>query len=263
MAIAQIEAGYENVIATCPTCSARAVYNRASDLGHFRPVANQRVACPVQACGATFDIGGDLINPGHEMLLHDCWGFFREKRYMQAVLSATTAYELFFAHFLRVQLVYRPNGSDATPIDDDVAWLNASAALLLARTQHQPFENMRRLFLRVAASPRPASRRAAEALIAGIAKRPQKVERAELEKLAEVGLKTLLLRVCDASIANLRNDVVHKRAYRPTRDEAEVAITAAYETIHALGRHFNILGDNYHLNEDPAEYCGDGDRTPT
>ncbi|WP_437732099.1 hypothetical protein [Sorangium sp. So ce1335] len=247
---ADIDPTYENIAATCPSCMQRNVYNRASDIGHFRAISNHRVVCLNNECGAPFDVVGDLINPGHEMLLLDSWSFFREKRYIQAVLSAATAYELFFAHFLRVELLFRPNQRDPDFFADEIRWLNDHAQLLVKRTQRHGFEDMRRLFLRVALDRHSlTSRAAAASYIAGLPKKPSAVKRGEIETLANLERRKLLLDVFGAEIAQLRNKVVHKDALRPSREKTEQAISNAYKTIFAIGAHFGIGDTDYHLNE--------------
>ncbi|WP_437276050.1 hypothetical protein WME90_33035 [Sorangium sp. So ce375] len=247
---ADIKPTYENISAICPSCKQHNVYNRASDIGHFRAISNYRVICLNGECGAFFYVVGDLINPGHEMLLLDSWSFFREKRYIQAVLSAATAYEFFFAHFLRVELLFRPNLRDIDFSVDEIQWLNDHAQLLIKKTQRHAFEDMRRLFLRVALDRHKLTSRAAAAgYIAGLPKKPGAVLRREVESIANLNRSKLLLRVVEAEIAQLRNKVVHKDALRPTRENTEQAITNAYETIFALGTHFKIGDTDYHLNE--------------
>ena len=247
-------AGYENVAAACPKCGTRNVYNRAADIGHFRPIANATVTCESMSCGATFDICGDLVNSAPEMLALDACEFLREKRHMQAVLSATTAFEHFFNHFLRVELVYRPTLRDLTTVRDDMDWLNAAAARLRDKTARFTFEPMRRIFLRAAVDEaRPATLAAAEAYIAGIPDRPKEVPRAVLERLPDGAHRTLLFRVHSATIAKLRNNIVHKTAYRPGLDETRAAVHDAYETIFGLSTHFAFGDDDYHLNESLEE----------
>jgi hypothetical protein len=253
-ASAEMEAGYENLVAVCPRCGARNVYNRASDIGHFSSIANMLVACEKKACRASFSIYGDLVNPAHEMMLLDATAFLHEKRCIQAVLSATTAYELFFSHFLRVELVYRASTRDRTSSEDRITWMNTALAALKSATERLTFEGMRRLFLRTALEDfRPSALADADAYISGIPKGPPKPPRVELESLEEPERRELLLRVHDTQIARLRNDVVHKSAYRPRIEQASSAVGDAERTIFLLGQHYNLASDNYHLNESPDD----------
>ncbi len=256
----ELETSYENVVALCPKCTRRNVYNRASDIGHLRAIDNQGVVCQDDDCGAHFDIYGDFINAPYEILLLDSRTFLKEKRYMQAVLSATTAYELFFIHFLRVQLLYRPlrrhNDSDS---DSDVdEWFNAIASSLHDETIRLTFCPMRNLFLHVAIDQKRLETLAmAEEYIKVIcndkikAIKSRRMEdiRAEIKCLPDAPPRSLLLRVCDTNIADLRNGVVHKTAYRPSLSETKAAVEDVSQTLFQLSEHFRLKNDDYHLNE--------------
>jgi len=247
-----LEVGYENVVAACPRCTTRNVYNRAEDIGSFRAITNRRVSCA--ACQAEFEICGDLVNPAFETLLLDSCDFLREKRHMQAVLSATTAYELFFSHVLRVELVYRPSRRDHVTERDDIAWLEATATSLRDKTARCTFAPMRRIFLRLAIDgTRPATLSDAEACIANIQAKPPVLDRAEIEQRTDDPFRKLLLAVHDATIADLRNNIVHKTAYRPALSETKAAVDDAYHTIFGLSHHFGLQSDDYHLNEPPDQ----------
>jgi hypothetical protein len=89
----------------------------------------------------------------------------------------------------------------------------------------------------------------AEAYIVGIPERPPKVVQVEIERVTDDALRELLLRVHDAKIADLRNDIVHKTAHRPTLSETRSAVHDAYQTIFRLSSHYNLGNDDYHLNE--------------
>lgn len=251
---AYIEAGYEKITATCPKCGARNVYNRATDIGHFRPISNWPVVCENSQCHAVFDVIGDLINPSYEMLLLDACDLLREKSYTEAVLKATTAYEMFFSHYLRVEFVYRASTRDRTSDRDSVDWMTSATQLLRNATERHTFKPMRWVFLRAAVdNPHPATIAAAEAYIRSIPRRPAEVPRSDIEALQDQNLRSLLLHVLDSSIDDLRNDIVHKTAYRPTLDETKAAVDDAYITIFRLGQHYGLGNDNFHLNESPQD----------
>lgn len=179
---------------------------------------------------------------------------------MQAVLSATTAYELFFIHFLRVQLLYRPlcrhNDSDS----DVGKSFNKTASFLHNETNFLTFYSMRNLFLRVAVDQERLETLAmAKEYIEFICnkdnikaiKSPSMKDKiqAEIQCLSDEPRRSLLLRVCDTNIADLRNDVVHKTAYRPSLNETKAAVEEVFQTLFPLSEHFRLKNDDYHLNE--------------
>ena len=101
---------YENFVAECPWCRRESIFNRASDLKTFEPIAGRDVSCLNAACGKLFRILGDSVNSPHEMLIFDCYELLDRKHYMNAVLSLAQAYETFFSLFFRVE--YKPFGAD-------------------------------------------------------------------------------------------------------------------------------------------------------
>jgi hypothetical protein len=55
------------------------------------------------------------------------------------------------------------------------------------------------------------------------------------------------LKKCDVS--DLRNDVVHKKGYRPTIDEVESAIQETTSILYALNRHLGQPTDSIYFYE--------------
>jgi hypothetical protein len=240
-----IDPTYENAMATCPACQARNIYNRRSDLKTLRPVDRASVTC--ESCGAAFAIGSDLINPAHKMLLLDCRPFFERKQYMQMVLGIAQAYEVFFNHFLHVRLVYRP-GRDATPEE-----LNELSERLYKKVKKLTFDPMRKVFLRLVLDGKDPQN-AADArtfidAIPGEAKPVPAVPRPDIEAVANDRLRPLLLGMLDANINSLRNKVVHKDAYRPTRDESWSAYEDACRVLFGLTAALRIRGSaEFYIN---------------
>src|SRR5207248_2223257 len=88
-----IESTYENIYADCPHCGYQNIFNRASDLKTFEPIAGRDVACTNSDCRRPFRIVSDRINPAHQALLFDCADMLRRKQYMQCVLAVAQSYE--------------------------------------------------------------------------------------------------------------------------------------------------------------------------
>lgn len=217
--LVDIEASYESATAICPKCGARNTFNRASDIDHFRAIDGLDVACQDERCAAPFRIGCDLVNSAHEMLVFDSYEFFRAKRYMQAVLSACTAFEVFFLQFVRVTLVFRPAAyARGEHNEDDLDWLNDAIVRVEERTRPFTYGPLRQLFLGLVIDDVvPRSLVDADAAIAALPKSPPRVDRARLEEIDDSARRELLLRVHDSALGEVRNKVVHKSAYRPPR----------------------------------------------
>lgn len=237
----KMEPTYENFIADCPNCGMKNTFNRASDLQTFKPIGFRAVIC--QVCKRPFNINNDAINAAHEMLLFGCFAFIERKEYMQCVLSVAQAYEVFFSHFMHVQLIYRAYAHDGS---DDLPHLNRLRQQLYARVHQFTFGPMRRLVLRlVVDAVAPVSLAAAEVAIAALPKRPQDVLRQDIEAIPDDTLRALLLRLLDADVNKLRNRVVHKDAHRPTREEATHAHDEAREILHGLTARLRLGYDAY------------------
>jgi hypothetical protein len=148
------DANYENIHVLCSKCNRLNIYNRVTDIGHIGLISSASVICGDPKCKNNFRIIGDSVNTVHEMLLFDSFSFLKEKRYVQAVLSATTAYESFFLHFLRVELFYRPfrreekyrEENDEDPVsENDYSCIITN---LNQKIERHTFEAMRKIFLK-------------------------------------------------------------------------------------------------------------------
>jgi hypothetical protein len=217
MIVAHIESTYENVYTECPGCGYRNIFNRASDLKTFEPIAGLDVRCEKAGCMSAFRIVSDRINPAHQSLLFDCADLLARKQYMQCVFAVAQSYEVFFNHFLHVQLIFRPFAGEDT---HDVDELNDVSNQLYEAVQGFTFEPMRSLFLDLVArdvtfSTLTNSKGSIKALpnSALAIKKPTK---AVVQSVTDDRLRDLLVALYDAKIPQLRNRVVHKDAYRPT-----------------------------------------------
>ena len=236
-----VDSTYENVTAPCPQCAVRNVYNRESDLRNLRPVVRASVAC--EACKQAFAICGDLINPAHQMLLLDCGPLIEGKHYMQAALGIAQAYEVFFSHYLYVTLIYRPFARDG---GDDLERLGRLKELVYKTIERKTFEPMRQLVLRlIVEGCRPKTLAEAEAAIASLGAKDS-VRRAEVEAVATEPRRTMMLGLFDTTVHTLRNKVVHKEAYRPTREETRTAYEDTSRILFGLTEELGLGGTEEH-----------------
>jgi hypothetical protein len=236
---------YENFVAQCPWCGQESIFNRATDLKDLSPIAYRTVLCLNPACAKPFSISGDSVNSAHEMLIFDCYELLQLKHYMNCILTLAQAYEVFFSLFLRVELLYKPFARD---IGKDINHLNRLEEQFSEKVKRHTFPRMRALFLRqLIAGPCPANLVKAEAAIAGLQDRPRCPNDAELEALGDKQLLALLKAVKSTSIDTLRNRVVHKQAYRPTREEAEAVLEEARSLLFPLTRRLGLYDDNWYM----------------
>lgn len=239
--------GYENFTADCPWCARENIFNRASDLQDFEPIAGRNVACQAADCRKPFRIVGDAVNGPHEMLIFDCYELIERKHYMNCVLSLAQAYEVFFSLFFRVELLYKPFSSDD---DRDVDQLNALAEALRNRIKDHSFARMRALFLQqIVNQTTPKDLAAAADVIAALPDRPGDPSDAAIESLTNPKLVRLLIAMKGTRINSLRNQVVHHRAYRPTRHEVSDALKESRSILLPLTNILELYDDvNWYMS---------------
>jgi hypothetical protein len=233
------EANYENVLANCPMCQHENVFNRATDLKSFEPVARMSVTCQTYSCSHEFDIIGDAINPSYEMLIFECTRHFAKKQYMAVVANICQSYEMFFSHLLQVYLVYNPMNIEEPHALKE---LNVRANTLFNFTKSFAFADMRRCAIHTA-----AIRTRAPVLDHKLAL--EHINKMKSAKKAKVflgvddiapELKVEWGRIENSSIGDQRNNVVHKTAYRPTFAIARECFDEARETLLPLGQKMNL-----------------------
>lgn len=213
---------YENFVAECPYCGDDNVFNRASDLHTFEPIAGLDVTCQSETCQRPFRIVGDSVNSAHEMLIFDCYELIENKHYMACILNLAQAYEVFFSLFFRVELLYKPFACDPNHQMSD---LNQLLADLQQRVGQYSFSRMRALFLAfIVTGHSPKTLAKAAAIVSALPKHPLVPEDTAIESLSDAKLVSLLKTLKGTNINMLRNEVVHKRAYRPTRDQVDAAL---------------------------------------
>ncbi len=231
-------ASYENFVAECPCCGKESIFNRASDLGTFEPIAGRGVSCLSQDCGKPFRIVGDSVNSAHEMLVFDCHELVQQKHYMNSILTLAQAYEVFFSLFHRVELLFRPFSADPSR---DVDTLSRLSKKLEKKVRKHTFVPLRALFLRrILAGKRPANLREAEAAIKALPDHPKEPSLRELDAIPDDRLRKLAKTLKQTTIHELRNQVVHKAAYRPTRKEAESALKETRAILLPLTRQLRL-----------------------
>jgi hypothetical protein len=246
---------YENFAAECPWCDKESVFNRASDLGTFKPILGRDVSCLSLDCGRPFRIMGDVVNNAHEMLVFDCYELLESKHYMNCILSLAQAYEVFFSLFFRVELLYRPFASDSGHRLDD---LNRLHQALLDQTRRYTFTPMRTLFLRhMVAGHSPRDLGEAATMVSALSSIQGDPSDCMIDGLADAKLVPLLQAVKTTRINEMRNDVVHKQAYRPNAKEALDHLEEARSVLFPLTDLLDLHDDiNWYISGRPERCNG-------
>ena len=232
---------YENYVAECPWCEKDSIFNRAADLKYLSPIGFRTVSCLNPECSKLFKISGDSVNSAPETLVLDCYELLQLKHYMSCILTQAQAYEVLFNLFFRVELLYKPFAID---LYKDIDRLNILADQLAKKVKNHTFGAMRALFLhQVVSGSAPRTLDESEVAIAALDDRPQDPRDIELDSLSDAELAGILKALKATKINKLRNQVVHKRAYRPTREEAELALEETRSIIFPLTKHLDLCDD--------------------
>ena len=232
---------YENFVAECPWCRNENIFNRATDLKYLSPIGFRTVSCLNSECSKPFKIKGDSVNSAHETLVLDCYELLQFKHYMNCILTQAQAYEVFFNLFFRVELLYKPFATDP---DKDIDRLNDLARQLAKKVENYTFGPMRALFLhQLVSGSIPSTLHESEVAIAALDDRPKDPRDIELDSLSDTELAGILKALKATKINKLRNQVVHKRAYRPTREETELALEETRSIIFPLTQRLGLYDD--------------------
>jgi hypothetical protein len=166
------------------------------------------------------------------MMIRDAFALIQQKRYMNAVLTTCTAYEAMFALFLRVELVYRQFFASE---DLDLNHFNRLLVLLDRRIKEFTFSSMRAIFLdRLAHHEEPESPIEAETAISELRNKSTLPSDEAIERIPCEPAIPILKLLKNSAVGRMRNQVVHKHAYRPTQDEASATHEEARSIIHPL-----------------------------
>jgi hypothetical protein len=181
------------------------------------------------------------------MLIFDCYELIESKHYMACILNLAQAYEVFFSLFFRVELLYKPFACDP---DHEMSNLNQLLADLQQRIGQYSFSRMRALFLFfIVNGHSPKTLAKAAAIMSALPKHPPVPEDATIESLSDPKLVLLLKALKGTNINMVRNEVVHKRAYRPTRDQVNAALRETRSILFPLTSRLQLYDDiNWYLS---------------
>lgn len=239
---------YENFEADCPYCDSLNIYNRASDLRDFKLITNETVVCQNSKCQKIFQIGGDYISPAWKMLILDCFKLKEQKQYAYCILNLSQAFEMYFALFFRVNLLYKPYGLEQ---EYNLGKLNQLLKLLFNKTKSWTYKPLRKTFINLIKQEiNPKTLTESSNIIEGLERYSKKEPSdLEIENIKDKKLSNTLLLLKKCSIDSLRNDVVHKNGYRPTLEKVENAEEESTKILYSLDKCLNVLSDDLYLYE--------------
>jgi hypothetical protein len=188
------------------------------------------------SCGKRFDISGDIVNPAHELFIFDCQDLLRDKRYMQCILLIAQSYEMFFNFSINMELLLKPLAGEERP---NFEQFNRLAEDIYKKLEPQNFQSLRMIFLRlIVDGPHPLTLDEAEIEIGKLEVSGKKLIGDKPSERCPSDLLDLVRGFENVTVNQVRNKVIHKRAYRPTREEAEHVVKEAEDLIYGCKSRF-------------------------
>lgn len=259
----EIDFDYENVYITCEKCEKLNIFNRTTDLYNFSFFNQYQTKC--FNCNSDIIIYTDIINNAYEMLYLKAWKCLHLKEYMYAIILLCTAYEMFFMFVLQVFLTIKPLKSlslyDKIKINQ---YLNKK---LEEKVEKYSFEYMLYAFLIVIMLPEdyffnfnaehnfkyPEKENLIkkncinfiDSLNNKINEIKKHMERKEIDQfdmfsnIKDKKLKLIIIELCKnfknkTTINIIRNKIVHKLGYKPSKQEVEIEMNNARNFIYEL-----------------------------
>jgi hypothetical protein len=236
----ETKATRENFAARCPACTAWVTFNRASDLDGQDKISFRKVTCP--ECHHQFAINGDNASPTYAVLLHDVFDLMQQQEYARAILNIAQSYEAFFLHSLRELLALKLLIKDRRTNELDA--VNRTLREIHVTTEGWAYRRMRNAFISLALNGKPSTTVEAQAFVQRLPALKDDPTDRMITAHHDGTLATLLLRLKQSRIDEVRNDVAHKHAHRPTAAQAAELFDEARDLIGALAVHLDVHYDS-------------------
>lgn len=235
-----LKSDYETITAECPHCRTTSVYNRVSDIGDVGPYVGRDIPC--LSCGRDFWISMDKVGPLYQMFIHAAEEHFGRKHYMLAVASLGQAWEVFFLTYARDIFLYRPFFATSS-CEEAIEELNAVAEMLDTAIEKTTFSPLRNLFFwTTIKNIRPQTLAESTEAIARIVpdRLCERPKSSLIESLSAQEPSASLRQLFSLTIAELRNNVVHKYAFRPSRSKTERCLNEEMDFMYSLKHLFRV-----------------------
>lgn len=237
-----IYADYENFDVECPHCNERIRYNRASDLNDLVTKSRWEVKCLNQRCQKMFAAIYDTGGPKWKMVLYDCERLKKEKRFIHCGLNLCQALEMFFSSYLHKKLLYELYSANR-----DIGEFEESESFLDDLIKNYTFSGLRKLFLHYVLLNRTfPSWSEVKLEISSIPKISHEPTNELIDQSSNPKIKELLERLKQVKTPQLRNDAVHKSAYRPTLEEINLVQDETMEILENLNLELDVYEDPYY-----------------
>ncbi|MEE8113574.1 MAG: hypothetical protein V3T23_04390, partial [Nitrososphaerales archaeon] len=178
-------------------------------------------------------------------LVYDCYDLMEEKHYSYCILNLAQAYEVFFSHYLRVELLYKPFSLKDDP---DLHQLNSVSNLLYKTIKNYTFAPLRSIFINwVLLGRTVATLDESESLLGELNDLITEPPDKKIADLEDKPLSDLLLSLKKTKIVELSSQVAHKRAYRPKLEEVEAPLKETRSILFPLASHLKVQTEDINL----------------
>lgn len=215
-------AGYENVYFDCPVCGKENILNRVTDLKDDLPLSRlQGVICKNDRCKQKINLVGDSVTSAkYQWFMHELYIFIERKEYRSYILSLCQGVEAFFYQAIINQKFDRNPDYRSELGGVDLSLYNPQRRAYDEQILGYTFKPMRNEFLKTF--------KFEISNYAPIGRKPGEDKRIKVFKIIE-----------NTDIHNLRNQVVHKHAYRPTLEDIE-RYNILVDAIYWAGLYLNV-----------------------
>lgn len=237
-----IKCNYENFICICYYCGEKLIFNRATDLKTVAPIGGRNVTC--YKCQKLIRIGMDRINPAYELFMFDCDELLIEKKYMQCVINCAQALEIFLFKYIKIKSILLPIQQNAV-IYLDLDILTKNFNIYFADYTFFPLRNVFfDLFIydRSFQTTLEITNYLSSIKTSKVYCNLPSDDTIMLLPNEELKSAMLLLKTCKAS--QLRNDIIHKSAYRPSKTEAEACLKETDQIIYGIANQIPLQDDD-------------------
>ena len=215
-----LDINYENFVTQCPysDCKNVNIFNRASDLETFKYIDCKEVEC--FKCKQKFNIKSDYVGEKHEYLIYDCYELLKQKRYMYCIINLCIACEAFFFKGIEIKLLWKPWKEKI--FERDTEMFNRFSHKLYKKTQDYTYSKLLNVFFDLYLKNKPFV--SLTSIEDYINKMDCFVETTpkdkDVRKFHDPKTAVLLMNLKKLKINEIRNDVAHKYAVRPSRQSA-------------------------------------------
>lgn len=251
---------YENFSAQCPFCEKWNIYNRSSDLQSFSAISGRDVVC--FHCNQNFWINCDSCSLDFKKLILDSWSLLKEKKYMYIIVNLCMAYEMFFSNYIYYVLVIKPVKTQEEIRMNDcefdvVEEHNRLSEMLYNKIKTLTYGTLMSVFIKLILNQNnhplleinQAENYINNIKTTSLEKLEQEIKKSNITAKLKGYLLALVRMQCkEKSISYLRNNVVHKYAYRPELKEVQRELKIAELLIFGIKRNINFSSIDISLN---------------